>query len=81
MFCHYRNILGQPRGGVHSFRLHIGQYDFAIVDILLTFLGAASVSYFTSWPYFYSVLGFFLAGIALHWMFCVQTTLNKILLS
>ena len=75
MFCQYRELLGRPREGLHAYRF----YDFAIVDIMLTFLGAWIISYFTKWPYHYTLPSLFLTGIVLHRLFCVQTTLDRLI--
>lgn len=75
MFCQYRELLGRPREGFHAYRL----YDFAIVDVILTFLGAWVISYFTEWSYYYTLPALFLTGIVLHRLFCVQTTLDRLI--
>lgn len=79
-FCQYSDLLGLPRQGLHSIRL----FDFALIDIILTFLGAFIIQlglnrYQIYWSY-WTVLGaFFILGIFLHWLFCVPTKLNQIL--
>jgi len=41
--CKYKNILGDPGKGVHSFRI----FNIAIVDVLLTILAAYILSFLT----------------------------------
>ena len=41
--CKYKDILGRPNEGVHSFRI----FNIAIVDVLLTILAAYILSIFT----------------------------------
>ena len=42
--CKYKDILGVPGKGVHSFRI----FNIAIVDVLLTIIAAYILSIFTS---------------------------------
>jgi len=42
IFAQYKDILGVPREGIHATRL----YDFAIVDFVMTFIGACIIAYF-----------------------------------
>jgi hypothetical protein len=76
-FCPYKFILGIPKQGVHSYRL----FNLAIVDVLMTVVGAALIAYFTNnMKYFLHILGgLFLSGIILHRLFCVRTTVDKLL--
>lgn len=79
--CAYADIFGKPGTGLHSYRL----YDFAIVDILLTIALAVvitSVLPKTHQNKFGLVLLLcFLLGIVSHRLFCVKTTLDKLLFS
>ena len=77
MFCPYKNIFGEPRQGVHSLRF----MDFAVVDIVSTVVGAWAIHYFTGIVFWQCLLALFLLGIFLHYLFCVETTLNKLLFS
>lgn len=49
--CKYKDILGRPNEGVHSFRI----FNIAIVDVLLTILAAPSgiLSIFTKFNLIY----------------------------
>jgi hypothetical protein len=70
--CPYTNILGRPKEGVHKHRV----FDIAIVDVLLTIVGAFLISR----RHFWIVLVLlFLSGIILHRLFCVRTTIDKFL--
>jgi len=77
MNCSYKNLFGSPGTGLHSYRLG----GLAIVDVLLTILVAGLVSFYMEWPFWPTLGGLFLLGIALHWLFCVRTTVDKILFS
>ena len=76
MLCPYKNILGKVGEGVHSYRVA----NIAIVDVIMTIIAAFILHYF--YPK-YSVLSFaivlFLLGIILHRLFCVRTTIDRLL--
>ena len=40
--CKYKNALGEPGKGIHSYRL----FGVAIVDVIMTVLGSYLISYF-----------------------------------
>ena len=73
--CPYRNALGIPGKGIHSYRL----FNIAIMDVIMTVIGALVISYFFKWNFIWTLLGLFLAGIILHRLFCVRTTVDKFL--
>ena len=73
--CPYKNILGKPQGGVHSYRFA----NVAIVDVIMTIIVAFIISAVFAIP-FWKVLGVsFILGIVLHRLFCVRTTVDKLL--
>lgn len=76
MLCPYKNILGKVGEGVHSYRVA----NIAIVDVIMTII-AAFILHFL-FPK-YSVVSFaivlFLLGIILHRLFCVRTTIDRLL--
>jgi len=73
--CKYKNALGVPNEGIHSYRL----FGVAIVDVVMTLIGAYLISYFFKYNLLYTTIGLFVLGIILHRVFCVRTTVNKIL--
>ena len=73
--CKYKDILGIPNQGVHSFRI----FNIAIVDVLLTILAAYIISYFLKTKFLYTLLLMFILGIISHRLFCVRTTIDKLL--
>jgi len=76
MFCKYKDILGKPKTGAHSIRI----FDLAIIDILLTILLAYLVNLFYPIYSFQKILlTLFILGIILHRLFCVRTTIDKLL--
>ena len=78
-FCKYKDSLGKPGEGLHSYRI----LDIAIMDVLFTILLAKFIQYYimdtySFWPIFICC---FISGIILHRIFCVKTTLDKLLFS
>lgn len=76
MLCPYKDLLGKVGEGVHSYRVA----NIAIVDVIMTIV-AAFILHFL-YPK-YSVLSIaivlFLLGIILHRLFCVRTTIDRLL--
>jgi len=73
--CKYKNALGIPNEGVHSYRL----FGLAIADVIMTIIGAFIISYFFKFSFIYTLITLFILGIILHKVFCVRTTIDKIL--
>ncbi len=73
--CKYNDILGKPNQGVHSYRI----FNIAIVDVLLTIIAAYILSVVTKYKLIYTLLFMFILGIITHRIFCVRTTIDKLL--
>ena len=73
--CKYKNSLGVPNEGVHAYRL----FGVAIVDVVMTIIGAFMISYFFKYNLLYTTIFLFVLGIIAHRLFCVRTTVNKII--
>jgi mannose/fructose/N-acetylgalactosamine-specific phosphotransferase system component IID len=76
MFCKYKNALGKPKQGLHKYRI----FNIAIVDVLLT-IACAYIFYLFNpkFNFFVILLCLFVLGIILHRLFCVRTTVDKLL--
>lgn len=72
MFCKYKNALGKPKEGIHSYRF----LNIAIMDVLLTIIAAAILSFTLKKNFFLILLLVFISGIILHYLFCVKTTIH-----
>jgi fructose-1,6-bisphosphatase/inositol monophosphatase family enzyme len=73
--CKYKNSLGEIGKGVHSHRL----FGVAIVDVIMTIIGGflfALLFGVTPWK---MIAGLFILGIVMHRIFCVKTTIDKLL--
>ena len=73
--CEYKNIFGKPNEGIHSYRL----FDIAIIDLLFTIIIAWLLSYLFDISFIMTILLLLLLGIILHNIFCVRTTIDKLL--
>jgi hypothetical protein len=73
--CKYKNILGEPGKGIHSYRL----FGVAIADVIMTIIAAALISYFFKYSFITTLVILFILGIVLHKLFCVKTTIDKLL--
>ena len=75
MFCNYKDIFGKPNEGVHSIRI----FNLAIIDVLFTIIAAYLISIYFSVSFFITLFLLFLLGIIFHYIFCVKTTIDKLL--
>ena len=76
MLCKYKNIFGQVGKGPHSYRL----FNVAIVDVISTILLAFIIHVcIPKSNFFIILLSLFILGIILHHLFCVRTTVDKLL--
>ena len=73
--CKHKDVFGKPGEGAHKYRI----FNIAIVDTLLTVLLAYVIAYFSGISLIYVIPGTFLLGIVLHRLFCVRTTVDKLL--
>ena len=72
-FCAYRHLFGEPRQGIHAYRI----LDVAVFDVAVTVAVAAGTSYAFRWPFLYVLVAWFVLGIVVHRMFCVKTTVDR----
>jgi hypothetical protein len=76
MLCEYKNILGKVGEGIHSYRI----FNIAIMDVLFTIVAAYIIHLFVpKYSFGHILIILFLTGIILHHIFCVRTTVEKIL--
>lgn len=76
MYCKYSDIFGKVKSGIHSYRV----FDIAIMDVIFTFIGAFLLQLlFPNINFFVILLMLFIIGIGLHRLFCVRTTIDKLL--
>ena len=73
--CKYKDALGEPGKGIHSYRL----FGIAIADVLMTLLAGLMLAYLFKWSYLYTTISLFIIGIVLYKLFCVRTTIDKLI--
>ena len=69
IFKDYSNFFGEPRTGVHSFRM----LDAPIIDHIFTILGAMCITYFSKIPLELTIPVCYILGIICHYLFGVST--------
>lgn len=77
VFKEYRYLFGVEKEGIHSYRL----YDIAIADVIMTIIGAILFSYVFKIDYLISLIFLFTLGVILHYLFCVESTVNMYIYS
>lgn len=76
MFCKYKNIFGKENEGTHSYRL----FNIAIIDLIFTILfGIILCLIFPQLNILYTLIFLFILAIIFHRLFCVRTTIDKLL--
>jgi len=73
--CKYKNLIGKEGTGVHSYRF----LNIAIIDVIVTIIGAYMIHLFFKVNFTATLLVLFLLGIVCHRLFCVRTTIDKLL--
>jgi hypothetical protein len=73
--CKYKNIIGAPGTGIHSYRI----FNLAILDIIITIILGYIISILTKYKLSNTLIVLFLLGIIVHRIFCVRTTIDKLL--
>lgn len=74
--CQYRHIFGKEKEGIHSYRF----MDIAIMDVLLTFIGAIIIGYYFKLNIILVFIILIILGTLIHYIFCVETTITKMFL-
>lgn len=73
--CPYKYLFGEPGKGIHKHRI----FDIAIIDTLVVAAIAYGISEYFKKDFKEVLLALFLLGIIIHRIFCVRTTIDKIL--
>ncbi len=73
--CKYKDMFGAPNTGSHKYRI----FNVAIVDVVATIIVAFLISKTFKTSFAKTLFLLFLLGIIAHRMFCVRTTVDKLL--
>ncbi len=76
-FSIYKDSFGKPKEGIHSIRY----MNIAIVDVTLTILFAIFIHHilFPNTQFLIILILLFILGIITHRIFCVRTTVDKLI--
>lgn len=74
MFCKRKNIFGKPNVGIHKHFLHI-----AVFDVIMTIIAAYVIHKLFKISFIKVTFALFICGILAHRLFCVRTTIDKLL--
>jgi len=74
-FTDNKYLFGKPGEGIHSYRF----MGLAIMDVLMSILGALLLAWFFRQPIILMIIAVFVTGIFAHWLFGVRTTVDKFL--
>ena len=66
---------GVPGVGLHSHRI----FTIAYIDVIVVLICAIIIAWSMNWNYTYTIIGTFLSGIVVHRLFCVRSTVDKLL--
>jgi len=73
--CPYKYLAGIPSKGVHQYKI----LDIAIVDVIATIIISYLISIYFKKDFKKILLIIFLLGIICHRLFCIRTTIDKLL--
>jgi len=73
--CKYKDIFEEPGKGPHKYRF----MNIAIIDVAFTIISAYIIYRFTLWNFWITLAVAFALGIFFHRLFCVRTTIDKLL--
>jgi hypothetical protein len=74
-FCKFKNIFGSPGEGARAYRF----MGVAIIDVVAAVCISMIISRIMKWSVWSVLISFFITGIVVHRIFCVRTTIDKLL--
>jgi len=77
IFKKFKDIFGRPGEGLHRYRI----FNIAVVDVILTIPLAFLISRYFKVCIYKTTIVLFILSIILHRLFCVRTTIDKLLFS
>jgi hypothetical protein len=73
--CKYKDLIGKPGTGIHSIRF----MSVSVIDVIVTFIVCILISYYTKYSLLWISIIVFSLGIIAHRLFCVRSTIDKLL--
>lgn len=74
-WCKYKDVFGKPNEGVRKFRI----FNLSVVDVVPTILLGLAIGVYFKMPKSKGIAIAFAASVVFHAVFCVETTLVKML--
>jgi hypothetical protein len=74
-FCKYKDYFGAPNTGAHQYRI----FDLAIIDVVFTIIAGYLIAKLFNMSIWNTIISLFLLGILMHRLYCVRTTIDKLL--
>lgn len=74
-FCKYKDYFGAPNTGAHQYRF----FDLAIIDVVFTIIAGYLIAKLFNMSIWNTIIALFLLGILMHRLYCVRTTIDKLL--
>ena len=73
--CQYKHIFGEPNTGIRIYRF----FGFSIFDVVVVLFAGIIISYLFKINIWLVLFVLFIFGIFVHRLFCVRTTVDKLL--
>ena len=73
--CPYKNLFGNPHEGIHKHKI----FDISVMDSLMTVGVAYGIYRYYNQDFKIILVILILLGIIIHRLFCVKTTIDKLL--
>ena len=73
--CPYKNLFGKPSEGIHKYRF----FDIAFFDVIGTIVVSYFIAQYIKQDFKMVLTISILLAIILHRLFCVRTTIDKLL--
>jgi hypothetical protein len=75
--CPHKYIFGKEKTGIHSYRI----FNIAIIDLSLTIILSWIITKYFNLDFKQTSIALLLIGIISHRIFCIETTIDKLLFS
>jgi hypothetical protein len=75
--CRYNKLFGNPNKGIHKYRI----LNIAIVDLVMTIILSYVISKIINRSFMIILLFMFILSVFVHYIFCVNTSVMKLLFS
>ena len=71
----FDDTIGVPNVGIHSYKI----FSVSYMDVGVVLIGAIIIAWVMKWSYVKTIVVTFILGIVVHRLFCVRSTVDKLL--